>query len=39
MVNIIQIDSTLVNDQTEYNSQDESLISTFEIDARKNIFV
>ena len=34
MVNIIQIDSTLINDQTEYSGQDESLISSFEIDTK-----
>ena len=34
MVNISQITPTLINNQIEYNSQDESLITTFEIDTK-----
>ena len=34
MVNIEQIASTLINNQIEYNSQDENLISSFEIDTK-----
>ena len=34
MVNIEQIASTLINNQIEYNSQDENLISSFEINTK-----
>ena len=34
MVNIDQISSNIINNQIEYNSQDETLISSFEIDTK-----
>ena len=34
MVNISQITPTLIDNQVEYNSQDENLISSFEIDTK-----